>query len=318
MQYFERAVFEYHPENTPPNDVLLSLLGSRLYEQKYPGGAAGQQTNNSPGSVLFPQTSKRLGGRFLEYWRSNGGLGQQGYPITEEFPERSDVDGNTYRVQYFERAVFELHPGNKAPYDVLLSQLGTLQLKQKYPTGVTEPPAPTSTPDVFANLEQRPLRLPTLPPGATCSPTQGRLQDLPAPAFPSSAYVLGSGPVYPVAPSDPIGDAISPNGVAHPSPQQNGTYRIKVPWISKPDYPGPALVRGRQLDGGNKVRFTYAQYYNQPQDEMRLDESNDNGTNYGWSFWPSGVEFASSGCYGLQIDGVTFTEAITFRVVAQP
>ncbi|MFL5732584.1 MAG: hypothetical protein ACJ78Q_05225 [Chloroflexia bacterium] len=31
VQYFERARFEYHPENTPPYDVLLGLLGRQLY-----------------------------------------------------------------------------------------------------------------------------------------------------------------------------------------------------------------------------------------------------------------------------------------------
>src|SRR5215216_5506961 len=35
VQYFERAVFEYHTENRPPNDVLLQLLGVFLYGQKY-------------------------------------------------------------------------------------------------------------------------------------------------------------------------------------------------------------------------------------------------------------------------------------------
>jgi hypothetical protein len=34
VQYFERAVFEHHPENAAPNDVLLSLLGTLRYEQK--------------------------------------------------------------------------------------------------------------------------------------------------------------------------------------------------------------------------------------------------------------------------------------------
>jgi hypothetical protein len=33
VQYFERARFEYHPENKPPFDVLLGLLGRQLYEQ---------------------------------------------------------------------------------------------------------------------------------------------------------------------------------------------------------------------------------------------------------------------------------------------
>ncbi|HEX8219431.1 MAG TPA: plastocyanin/azurin family copper-binding protein [Chloroflexia bacterium] len=124
VQYFERAVFELHPEEKPPYDVLLSLLGTFEYGRKYPNGAPGQQPNTSAGSVLFKETGKRVGGRFLQYWQKNGGLAQQGLPISEEFNEKSELDGKTYRVQYFERAVFEMHPENKPPYDVLLSQLG--------------------------------------------------------------------------------------------------------------------------------------------------------------------------------------------------
>src|SRR5437868_533905 len=129
VQYFERAVFESHPENQAPNDVLLSLLGVFHYKQKYPNGAPGQQANTGPGSVLFKETGKRLGGVFLGYWQGHGGLAQQGYPISDEFQERSELDGKTYRVQYFERAVFELHPENRPPYNVLLSQLGTFRYR---------------------------------------------------------------------------------------------------------------------------------------------------------------------------------------------
>src|SRR5690242_17438513 len=42
VQYFERAEFEYHPEHQPPGDMLLSLLGVFLYQQRYPSGAPGQ------------------------------------------------------------------------------------------------------------------------------------------------------------------------------------------------------------------------------------------------------------------------------------
>ena len=77
-------------------------------------------------SQYFPQTGKTLSGRFLEYWRTHGGIEQQGYPISDVLTEKSDVDGKTYRVQYFERAVFEAHPENQAPYDVLLSLLGSM------------------------------------------------------------------------------------------------------------------------------------------------------------------------------------------------
>ena len=132
MQYFERAVFEYHPENPAPNDVLLSLLGTFLSKQKYPAGAPGQEANNAPGSVQFTETGKRLGGTFLDYWKSHGGLAQQGLPISDEFTETSALNGQVYRVQYFERAVFENHPENPAPNDVLLSQLGTFRFRQLY------------------------------------------------------------------------------------------------------------------------------------------------------------------------------------------
>jgi hypothetical protein len=131
VQYFERAVFEHHPENQPPFDVLLAQLGTFQYKQKYLSGAPNQRPNMLPDSVLFPQTGKRLGGRFLEYWQRNGGLMQQGYPISDEFYERSRLDGKVYMVQYFERAVFELHPENQPPFDVLLSQLGAFRHNYK-------------------------------------------------------------------------------------------------------------------------------------------------------------------------------------------
>jgi hypothetical protein len=131
VQYFERAVFEMHPENARPYDVLLQLLGSFLYQQKYRGNAPGQQANTQPGSRMFNETGKRVGGRFLDYWNRNGGLAQQGLPLSEEFSERSDLDGKTYTVQYFERAVFEYHPENQPAFQVLLSQLGTFRLRSK-------------------------------------------------------------------------------------------------------------------------------------------------------------------------------------------
>ena len=109
-QYFERGVMERHPENKPPYNILLSLLGSYRYAQKYPGGSPGQAPNVAPGSVLFQQIGHRLGGAFLAYWRAHGGLAQQGYPVSDEFTEVSDLDGKPYTVQYFERAVFESTP----------------------------------------------------------------------------------------------------------------------------------------------------------------------------------------------------------------
>ena len=53
-------------------------------------------------------------------------------PISDEFLEISPVDGESYQVQYFERAEFEYHPYNLKPYEVLLSQLGTLRWQDNH------------------------------------------------------------------------------------------------------------------------------------------------------------------------------------------
>ncbi len=152
VQYFERAVFEKHPENQPPYDVLLSQLGTFLYKQKYGGAGAPGQHASTDDPRVFPETGHTVGGKFRAYWESHGGLAQQGYPISDEFTEVSALDGKPYTVQYFERAVFELHPENAGtPYEVLLSQLGTFQHRAKYgnatPVPVaTSPPAPPAPP----------------------------------------------------------------------------------------------------------------------------------------------------------------------------
>jgi len=132
VQYFERAVFELHTENKAPYDVLLSLLGTFLYKQKYASNAPNQVASTENPRV-FAETGKTLGGKFREYWEKNGGLAQQGLPISNEFQEKNDLDGKTYKVQYFERAVFEWHPEQKDPkYQVLLSQLGKFRYDAKY------------------------------------------------------------------------------------------------------------------------------------------------------------------------------------------
>ena len=145
VQYFERAVFEYHFDNPDPNfEVLLAQLGTYRYQAKYGAtGAPGQVPNKAPGhSKFFPETKHWVGGGFWDYWQQHGGLEQQGYPISDEFQEKSDLDRKTYTVQYFERAVIEYHPENQGtPYAILLAQLGTYRLKAKYPNG---PPPPST------------------------------------------------------------------------------------------------------------------------------------------------------------------------------
>lgn len=72
----------------------------------------------------FTETGCYVGGAFWTYWRGRGGLPIFGYPLSNE---RNEAE---MTVQYFERAVFEWHPGNPDPYKVLLRRLGATALAQ--------------------------------------------------------------------------------------------------------------------------------------------------------------------------------------------
>jgi hypothetical protein len=138
VQYFERARFEYHPENAAPDDVLLGLLGREQFAAKYPQGRPAGGT----GGVCFDVTGRCVRAAFYQYWQGHGGLAQLGYPISDEFAEVSPTDGKTYTVQYFERARFEYHPENAAPDDVLLGLLGR---EQYLPGRAIGPQSPTAS-----------------------------------------------------------------------------------------------------------------------------------------------------------------------------
>jgi hypothetical protein len=107
--------------------LLIAALLVPYQRSAHPAGAATDQ--------CFPETGNCVSGLFYQYWLVNGGLAQQGLPLTQEFLERNPTDGKTYTVQYFERARFEYHPEHDPPYDVLLGLLGREQFLAKYPEG---------------------------------------------------------------------------------------------------------------------------------------------------------------------------------------
>lgn len=123
VQYFERTRLEYHPNSPVPYQVQIGQFGRRIR-------AADPPASPLPGASYFAATGHNLDGRFAEYWRTNGGLAQFGYPISEVIREQLS-DGREYEVQYFERARFERHPENAAPYDVLIGQFGRQILDQR-------------------------------------------------------------------------------------------------------------------------------------------------------------------------------------------
>lgn len=121
VQYFERVRLEYHPDNAPPQDVQLGQFGRSILAGV--NGAPTSAVSPRKGLIHFAETQHNVAPDFFAYWQANGGLAQFGYPLTEEFTQQLS-DGKSYTVQYFERARFERHPENAAPYNILLGQFG--------------------------------------------------------------------------------------------------------------------------------------------------------------------------------------------------
>ncbi|MDQ5822693.1 MAG: PQQ-dependent sugar dehydrogenase [Chloroflexota bacterium] len=126
-QWFERNRFEYHPEIAASQyRVLLGLLGrdlARGREQEAPFRPVPNPRNSQ--CQYFPETGHSVCNSFRKYWEQHGALAIYGFPISEEFSEKSPTDGKTYTVQYFERNRFEYHPENRGTqHEVLLSLLG--------------------------------------------------------------------------------------------------------------------------------------------------------------------------------------------------
>ncbi len=135
--------------------VSVALIGVLLFGiASYIAGEHGLLAPSSLSAAddcqTFSQTGKTICGDFLKYWQDHGGLAQQGYPISDVFDEKSETDGITHKVQYFERAAFEAHPENQPPNNVLLSLLGSQKYKAKYgatqPSPVASSPSPPSGP----------------------------------------------------------------------------------------------------------------------------------------------------------------------------
>ncbi len=137
-QAFERTRFEYHPENAAPYDVLLGRLGVEALEAQGRDWRAFPTVERAAaGCSYFAETGHSLCGAFKAYWERHGlefdgrrgssfaeSLALFGMPLGEPQQETNE-DGATVMVQWFERARFEYHPENAAPYDVLLGRLGS-------------------------------------------------------------------------------------------------------------------------------------------------------------------------------------------------
>jgi hypothetical protein len=157
-QLFERNRLELHPENQPPYDVLLSRLGADRLAQQGRDPFTFPKSDAQNGCRSFSETSHNVCGNILTAWHANGlefdgkkgkseaeNLALFGLPLSDVTTET--IEGKDYQVQWFERARFELHPENAAPYNVLLGLLGNEASAGPAPAPQQiAPPQPTPQP----------------------------------------------------------------------------------------------------------------------------------------------------------------------------
>ncbi len=170
---------------------------------------------------------------------------------------------------------------------------------------------PTNWNAIVLALEQRPLQLPVLEPGDACAETPIRSVE-------GYLYqVMGEGPVY----SLPYLTSMSINWSALYA--HDGWYWNKVVWTRDPQYTGPIVIRGRQLNGPESLRFQ-RMGDGHPAPELahsslhfpayttgnRLDTR---GSGW-WEELFTWVVVRAPGCYGVQIDGIGFSTTIVFEV----
>ena len=161
--------------------------------------------------------------------------------------------------------------------------------------------------DPWAKL-RRPLHIPHIASGSPCPVS--------AVARPALGYgvALGRGSAYPLG----LGRAgslsflypVQPSQIWYPS-EWGGN---KVLWVVAPRYRGALLIRGKQLDGPNLVRFDDGSL---PPTELRMPAGGVVSAD-GFRGRPSYSRLRAPGCYAWQVDGTTFSRVIVFRAVVLP
>jgi hypothetical protein len=135
VQYLERMKFENHPEATGTAWAVMGELVGRTItagRDREPAFQAVADPHDG-GCNYYAETGHTLCLGFRAYWDQHGGLWMFGYPISQELQERNPDTGETYTVQYFERARFEWHPENAGTqYEVLLGRLGAQVFSSRY------------------------------------------------------------------------------------------------------------------------------------------------------------------------------------------
>jgi hypothetical protein len=163
------------------------------------------------------------------------------------------------------------------------------------------------------DFHSRPLRLPVLRPGQHCPATPGHTFANPKVIY---GVAIGNGPAQIAI--EGAGDLH--RGIADLLQSFAPAWRgSKTLWLVEPAYQGPVIIRAKQLNGNSPIDINSASDGpSLPPAPLILPPGpTPNGT-AGWREAPAGTWVTSPGCYGFQVDGLTFTETIVVQFVCVP
>jgi hypothetical protein len=177
---------------------------------------------------------------------------------------------------------------------------------------------------VFQVLSQRPLRLPSIRKGDPCLFSGAvHLRGIPAEAAlgpGTGTDGLDEGPVYLAFPAIPRNLDLLP-------PTREGWRNATILVVSRESYGGPVLLRGGRLDERDNILFPGSsgkeRMLRLPSgewDEQRPDLSvwgRTVSSEPGWRLAIADVLFRTGGCYGLRLDGSSFSYVILFSATWQ-
>jgi hypothetical protein len=151
----------------------------------------------------------------------------------------------------------------------------------------------------------RPLHIPRIEPGAACPLSAPTSVDL---GREGTRILPGRGPAYPTLNHDGTLFFFYPPLRTQEffGSEWSGQ---KVLWWVSGRYHGPVLIRGRQLDGPNLLRFDRGTV---PPSEIRILPAK------GVRSRASSTRLRAAGCYAYQIDGTTFSRVIVFQANIVP
>ncbi|HEX5417411.1 MAG TPA: hypothetical protein VFZ25_17235, partial [Chloroflexota bacterium] len=139
VQYFQRVILEYHPENSGDQRFQRRLLGDSLYPgadppvgasnpppgpaRYFPAASGGTPTGLGHFVADYTRSGQYVG--FKSFFDSHGGVAVLGFP--KEEPKLRDG----LWTQRFQAGVLQYHSGNPPGYRVQLELVGDEYIKAK-------------------------------------------------------------------------------------------------------------------------------------------------------------------------------------------